>query len=60
LTNRWEARGSDGRNISPAAISKELEYGHRMLVNPLAAVAITIMVVGGYRVVLAETMAHET
>ncbi len=31
-----------------------------MLVNPLAAVAITIMVVSGYRVVLAETIAHET
>jgi hypothetical protein len=37
-----------------------LEYDHRMLVNALATVAITFMIVTGYWVVstLAETMAH--
>jgi hypothetical protein len=45
----------------PAATSDEAsEYDHRMLVNALATVAITLMVVAGYWVVgtLAETMAQ--
>jgi hypothetical protein len=56
MTSVMRSHGAD-----PAAISDEaLEYNHRMLVNALATVAITFMVVTGYWVVsmLGESMAH--
>jgi hypothetical protein len=52
---------SSSLGANPVARSDAaLEYDHRMLVNALATVAITFMIVTGYWVVstLAETMAH--
>jgi hypothetical protein len=56
MTSVTRSLGAD-----PAAISDEaLEYDHRMLVNALATVAITLIIVTGYWVVstLAEAAAH--
>jgi hypothetical protein len=49
--------GSLGANAA-AGSDEELEYGHRMVINVLATVAITFLIITGYWVVntLMETM----